>query len=81
MIIRIEAMVVCSMAREAEHRRRVGVDQHAASMARGCAAAKQDKLRLNAQQTQAHLEAAQHAQCAKQIKALTAKQPPSLGIR
>lgn len=75
------ALCCCRMTRDAEHRSRVAVDQHAARLARGQAAATQDRLHSNAQQTQAELEAAQHAQCAQQIKALTAKPPPSLGVR
>ncbi len=69
------------MAQAAEHRRRIAVDQQAASQARGQAATHQDRLQLKAQQTQVQLEVAQQAQRAQQIKALTAKPPPSLGMR
>ncbi|KAL0019435.1 hypothetical protein WJX79_007767 [Trebouxia sp. C0005] len=69
------------MAQAAEHRRRIAVDQHAASQARGQTAANQDRLQFKAQQTQIQLEAAQQAQRAQQIKALDAKPPPSLGMR
>ena len=69
------------MAQEAEHRRRLAADQHAASQARGQAAANQDRLGSRALQTQAKLEAAQQAQRAQQIKALNAEPPPSLGMR
>ena len=69
------------MAQEGERCRRVAADQHAASMARGLAAAELDKLHSNAQRTQAQLAAAQHAQRAKQIKALKADQSASLGMR
>ncbi len=74
-------MLSCSMAQAAEHRGRIAVDQHAASQARGQAAANQDRLQFKAQQTQVQLEVAQQAQRAQQIKALTAKPPPSLGMR
>ncbi len=74
-------MLSCSMAQAAEHRRRIAVDQHAASQARGQAAANQDRLQLKAQLTQVQLEAAQQAQRAQQIKALNATPPASLGMR
>ncbi len=74
-------MLPCSMTQAAEHRRRIALDQHAASQARGQAAANVDRLQFKAQQTQVQLEAAQQAQRAQQIKALNAKPPPSLGMR
>ena len=69
------------MAQEEEHYKRVAADQHAASIARGQAAAERNKLHSNAQRTQAQLAAAQHAQRAKQIKALKADPPAPLGTR
>ena len=54
--------------------------QQAETLARGQAAARQDRLISNAKQTQAQLEAAQQAQRAQHIKGLTAKPPPSLGF-
>ena len=69
------------MAQQEEHWRRVAADQYAASMARGQAAAERDKLHSNAQHAQAQLAAAQHAQRAKQIKALKADQPAPLDMR
>ena len=59
----------------------MAADQHAASQARGQAAAHQDRLSSKALQTQAQLEAAQQAQRAQQIKALSAEPPLSLGMR
>ena len=69
------------MAQEAEHRWRRAADQHAASQARGQAAAHQDRLCAKALQKQAQMESAQQAQRAQQIKALSAEPPPALGLR
>ena len=69
------------MAQQEEHWRQVAADQHATSMARGQAAAQRNKLHSNAQRAHAQLAAAQHAQRAKQIKALKADQPAPLSMR
>lgn len=69
------------MAQQEERCRQVAADQHAASMARGQAAAQRNKLHSNAQRAQAQLAAVQHAQRTKQIKALKADQTAHLGMR
>ena len=69
------------MAQEEAHSRRTAADQHAASMARGQAAAQRNQLHSNAQRTEAQLAAVQHAQRAQQIKALKADRPAPLGRR
>lgn len=69
------------MEAEQQQRRERAKEQHTRSLARGRNAAHEDRLKAQAQHTEAQLAAAQQAQRAKRAEALSVPQPAQLGMR